>query len=162
MMRRGKFNRISAAANKNDMIVALAIEPRGSLKKAITRAKGSEASDAEVIRFKSHVAEALTPYTRAILLDPVYGHEASTHRKRTCGVFRRVVRPCNVAGWRPRIWQRWRQGGSTVIGGGDNASAVKKAGAAKQMNPVSSGGGASAEFLEGRALQGQRRSTTNK
>jgi tagatose 1,6-diphosphate aldolase len=109
-MTRGKFNGINAVANEHGIISAAAMDQRGSLKKAIAKAKGGEASDAELSEFKAIGTELLTPYASAILMDPEYGLDAIKHRAKNAGVllaYEKTGYDATVKGRLPDLLPEW-------------------------------------------------------
>lgn len=77
---------IKQLCNEDGVIGALAIDQRGALKKMITKFKGSDAEEAEIIEFKEIVSSQLTQYASSILLDPEYGLPAAGVRAETAGL----------------------------------------------------------------------------
>jgi len=106
----GKFDGINAVADDKGIIAAAAMDQRGSLKKAIAKAKGGESSDAELSEFKAIVTEVLTPHASAILMDPEYGLEAISHRAKNAGVllaYEKTGYDVSVKGRLPDLLPEW-------------------------------------------------------
>jgi tagatose 1,6-diphosphate aldolase len=83
---KGKFDGIQACADENGVIAAAAMDQRGSLKKAIAKAHGSEVGDDALTEFKTIVTRVLTRHASAILMDPEYGLPALEQRAPGTGV----------------------------------------------------------------------------
>jgi tagatose 1,6-diphosphate aldolase len=82
----GKVSGINACANDKGVIAAAAMDQRGSLEKAISKARGKPSTPDDLIRFKTAVATVLTRHASAILLDPEFGLPAVKARAKGTGV----------------------------------------------------------------------------
>ncbi len=73
-------------STQDGVISALAIDQRGSLKKALSQAAGHPCDEKMIVEFKKSVSQELTPYASGILTDPEYGLPASKLRDKNCGL----------------------------------------------------------------------------
>jgi tagatose 1,6-diphosphate aldolase len=85
----GKIKHLNALSNDKGVIAAAAMDQRGSLRKAIAKAKGvseDQVSDDMMSEFKVAVSRVLTPHASAILLDPEFGLPAAKARAGNAGL----------------------------------------------------------------------------
>ena len=107
---KGKFAGISAMADKNGVIAAAAMDQRGSLRKSIAKARGTDATGDDLVQFKCAVTQVLTQYASAILLDPEYGLPATKVRAPNAGVlmaYEKTGYDATVKGRLPDLLTHW-------------------------------------------------------
>jgi tagatose 1,6-diphosphate aldolase len=122
---KGKFKGIEACADSSGVIAAAAMDQRGSLKKAIAKARGEngQATDQDMATFKSIVTKVLTRHASAILMDPEYGLDAIKQRAPGTGVllaYEKTGYDANVKGRLPDLLPEWSvrrlvEGGADAI-----------------------------------------------
>ncbi len=124
-MTRGKFNGMTALADQNGIIAAAAMDQRGSLKKSIAKARGSDATGDDLVQFKRAVTKVLTRHASAILLDPEYGLPAIPERAPNTGVllaYEKTGYDATVKGRLPDLLTHWSV--RRLVGAGADAIKV--------------------------------------
>jgi len=109
---KGKFDGINACADDKGVIAAAAMDQRGSLQKAIAKARGDggTATEADLIAFKTVVTQVLTKHASAILLDPEFGLSALKSRAPGTGVllaYEKTGYDVSVKGRLPDLLPEW-------------------------------------------------------
>jgi tagatose 1,6-diphosphate aldolase len=82
----GKIEHMQSLSNERGVIAAAAMDQRGSLRKSLQAASDRPITDEDMERFKCEVAEVLTRYASAILLDPEFGLPAAKRRASGSGL----------------------------------------------------------------------------
>lgn len=82
----GKIKGLEAVSNQRGIIAALAMDQRGSLEEALRSAGMQNVSAQDLEQFKVSVAEILSPYASAMLLDTEYGMPAAAKRDKNAGL----------------------------------------------------------------------------
>jgi tagatose 1,6-diphosphate aldolase len=112
IMTRGKYDGINACANERGVIAAAAMDQRGSLQKAIAKARGADGtcSAEDLTLFKTAVTKILTRHASAILMDPEYGLPALKEKAPNAGVllaYEKTGYDAAVKGRLPDLLSEW-------------------------------------------------------
>ncbi|MCE5171684.1 tagatose 1,6-diphosphate aldolase [Paenibacillus profundus] len=109
-MTKGKYEALTRLSDEHGLVIATALDQRGSLKKSLTKALGHEADVKHVEEFKVAVTEELTPYSTAILLDPEFGWSAAEARDKQAGLliaYEKTGYDATVQGRLPDLLPEW-------------------------------------------------------
>jgi phosphoglycerate kinase len=143
----GKLLRDAKARNfqlilPQDTLVANALDPGAAIREVLVTDipegwLGVDIGSKTVADFTSRIVGAKTVFWNG----PMGVFEIAPFRRGTDAIARALVRATE-------------NGAITVVGGGDSAAAIEQLGVADKVTHVSTGGGASLEFLEGKVLPG--------
>src|SRR5689334_10964895 len=142
--------RILATAEKNGVRVVLPVDV--IVAKEVTRGTEYKTLLAEKIPASWHIVD-LGKQSQELMLDAL-ADVKTVFWNGPLGVFEIPSFAHGTNAVARMLADRADQGATVVIGGGDSVAAITRQGLASKMTHISTGGGASLEFLEGRELPG--------
>ena len=142
--------RILATAAKNGVRVVLPVDV--IVAKEVTRGTEYKTLQAEKIPASWHIVD-LGKASQELMVDAL-SEMKTVFWNGPLGVFEIPSFAHGTKAVARMLADRADAGATVVVGGGDSVAAVRQQGLAERMTHISTGGGASLEFLEGRALPG--------
>jgi phosphoglycerate kinase len=142
--------RILATAAKNGVRVVLPVDV--IVAKEVTRGTEYKTLQAEKIPASWHIVD-LGKASQELMVDALGGMK-TVFWNGPLGVFEIPSFAHGTNAVARMLADRADAGATVVVGGGDSVAAVRQQGLAERMTHISTGGGASLEFLEGRELPG--------
>lgn len=109
-MSKTTFDNLQANATEAGIIAAAAMDQRGSLKRALEGAGGSDVGPDGLSEFKEQVVDVLSPFASSFLIDPTYGMAASRRRRDGCGLlfsYERSGYDTTAPGRQPDLLDGW-------------------------------------------------------
>jgi phosphoglycerate kinase len=142
--------RILATAAKNGVRVVLPVDV--IVAKEVTRGTEYKTLQAEKIPASWHIVD-LGKASQELMVDAL-SEMKTVFWNGPLGVFEIPSFAHGTRAVARMLADRADAGATVVVGGGDSVAAVRQQGLAERMTHISTGGGASLEFLEGRELPG--------